>query len=225
VSFVAENRLPLEVKVPALFGRFQERLLGEPRTLILMRLALEQVANGGPVDPDLHQVTLQELMARPTYEIGWSSRDEAIRRLRQGHSLFVLRSGQHETCFGWVECGTATNRWMRLRFELSDDVVYFSGLFTIPAYRRKGLAARLWSALARVYKERGAKYVVVAVDPDNEPSLRLHAGLGFAPYQSITYRSWLRIVRYYCVKDARSESRRRFAGLLRDWPTLWKTFW
>lgn len=224
MSLATNNRLPLLLRVAGLFGRFQERLLGEPRTLILMRLALEQVSSARPVDPDLRQVTLQELLASPTYEGGWFGRDEAVRRLRQGHSLYVLRSGEQNTCFGWVEFGTATNRWMGLRFDLPDDVVYFTGLFTIPAYRGQGWARRLWMALFRLYARRGIKYVIVAVDPANEPSLRLHRRLGFAPYQTITYRCWFGI-RYYSVTDARSGERRHFVAGFGHSPLLWKTFW
>ena len=56
-----------------------------------------------------------------------------------------------------------------------------------PAYRRRGLARRVLSALLDWGAERGATTVWLHVQTDNEPAMTLYDGLGFTVHHSCRY--------------------------------------
>lgn len=61
------------------------------------------------------------------------------------------------------------------------------GIEVAPYARGRGLALGVMAALLEIAAERGARTAYLQVLADNEPALRLYAGLGFADHHCYTY--------------------------------------
>lgn len=203
--------------------RVADRIVGQPRTLIFWRLALAHLPDSWLEEGGAQPVTPRDRDDWPDYSDGWFTREQARRRLQVGCQLFVLRHDGQNACFGWVERGTVTLRWLRLSFRLPEHVVYLSCLYTAPPFRRQACASRLWKAVLQECKRGGATHAVVAIDPQNQASIKLHKVLGFEFFKTITYRHWFSIG-YYRVFDAQGRLRHRFTWQSGAPADLWNTF-
>ncbi|MCF2532938.1 GNAT family N-acetyltransferase [Yinghuangia soli] len=67
-------------------------------------------------------------------------------------------------------------------------VVSYTAIEVDPAYRRRGLGRRIMAALTRHALDAGATTALLSVEDDNEPAVRMYAGLGFAEHHRYHYR-------------------------------------
>ncbi len=213
-----------ELGIAGSLARIKDKLVGQPRTLVFMRLTLPRMEDHSSVGADFHLVTSQEVMGWSAYDDGYFTREQALCRLESGCQLYVLQRQGRNVCFGWAERGTVDMRWLNLRLCLPDDVVYLSCLYTPPQFRRQSCAFRLWRAVAHHWKERGATCAIVAVNPQNAPSLWLHERVGFKTYQTITYRRWPGLG-CYTIQHPCGRLRRRYTMACTVPTDLWSTFW
>ncbi len=84
------------------------------------------------------------------------------------------------------------------RAAFHDDWLGVRGLFTDPAFRRRGLARQVMAALVDLGAERGATTVWLHVETDNPPALALYESLGFRTHHSCRY-----LVSRHVLTDAR----------------------
>jgi GNAT superfamily N-acetyltransferase len=68
------------------------------------------------------------------------------------------------------------------------DLVGVFSMFTLPEYRRRGLARALLVGLAREAVRRGLRTVYLQVERDNQAALSLYASLGFRELYGYHYR-------------------------------------
>lgn len=74
------------------------------------------------------------------------------------------------------------------RVAVAGDWASITAVETDPAWRRRGLAATITSALCREAAARGAHHVLLQVQVDNEPAQSLYAQCGFTPSHRYHYR-------------------------------------
>jgi predicted GNAT family acetyltransferase len=98
-------------------------------------------------------------------------RIDFVRRLIQaGHQIVVAA----ETTDGPVAAGTAIPR---------GGVAELAGIATLPAWRRRGIAALVTSELARAARVRGAELLMLSADSD--AVARVYEGIGFERVGSV----------------------------------------
>jgi ribosomal protein S18 acetylase RimI-like enzyme len=69
-----------------------------------------------------------------------------------------------------------------------DGYLHIGGVEVVPRARRRGLARAMSAALAQWAVDLGATRTVLQVQADNEPAVRLYAGLGFTTHHTyVTY--------------------------------------
>ncbi len=68
------------------------------------------------------------------------------------------------------------------------DLIGVFGMFTLPEFRRHGLASALLVGLAREALRRGLRTAYLQVERDNEAALALYASLGFRELYGYHYR-------------------------------------
>ncbi|MCL5270240.1 MAG: GNAT family N-acetyltransferase [bacterium] len=133
-------------------------------------LAIEQVSEAGAEN-------LRD------FEDSWLTRAQMIERIRQGQDLFIVRCGGEKANYRWVLYRrffvAGLDRW----FELPTGCAYLSGVYTRPAYRRRGIARFSYAHVFDHLLGRGVRTVFLNVDTTNEPSLRNVRKLGFQEYQ------------------------------------------
>lgn len=192
--------------------------------LILLKLDLEGVSAEPDRSYSFHLVTADEVQRDAEYCDGWFPKAEALRRLLQGHRLFVLRQHGQNVCFEWSELGDVHIRWLDLRLRLPPGVAYGTGLYTKPSLRGQGFASRLAREVSRYWKARGLQHYVIVVDPQNTASLNMQLKRGFVPYQTVCYRRrlWLRC---YSIQRTDSRQRKRWFTIFASPSGIWRTFW
>jgi ribosomal protein S18 acetylase RimI-like enzyme len=194
------------------------------RSLIFLQwdLPSESAPEGG--DADIRRVTAAEIRSWPDKVDGWYAREAALARMARGCELFVLRHEGHDACFGWVERGRGKIVSIQLPLSLPPEVAYLTALYTVPEFRRKGLARRTWLGLSRYCRRMGASRVFVVIDPTNEASLLLHRSMGFRDYQRIDYN---RVLFLNCYRVRPTEGGKAAVWLCpSDGPAaLWRSCW
>lgn len=175
-------------------------------------------------DADIRRVTPAEIRSWPDKADGWYTREAALGRMARGCELFVLRHEGRDACFGWVERERGEIRWIRLPLSLPPEVAYLTALFTVPEFRRKGLARRTWIGLSRYCRRMGASRLFVVIDPTNEVSLRLHRSMGFRDYQRIDFSRVL-FVNCYRVRSTETGELTVWVGPSDGPAALWRSFW
>lgn len=111
-------------------------------------------------------LTLDLLVLFQRLSLGWA------RRLpRAAVMLYAARDGRDGRLAGF---GT-------LRFRRCSDGVLAAetGYFILPEFRRRGIGRRLKWAMIELGRRKGARRAQALILPNNVPSLRLNAGLGF----------------------------------------------
>jgi ribosomal protein S18 acetylase RimI-like enzyme len=113
---------------------------------------------------------LAELLARQ--DEFWGGRD-----MRQVHSAqWFHQFGQ------WGRLARDAGRIVgyQLGVVTADGVGYVQAIAVLPAYRRAGLAARLWRDFAAQAAAAGATRLAAVTTPTNTVSVAFHTGLGMA---------------------------------------------
>jgi len=115
----------------------------------------------------------------------WNSSEEPfVGRIRQlvfdelvnGNDCFIVTAFCCEDLVGGLCC---------IRNEADPGLWYYGDLFVVPAYRRKGIAARMIRAAMDHLAELGSAALRCYVRPDNLPSRNLQLAIGFTerPYE------------------------------------------
>ena len=71
----------------------------------------------------------------------------------------------------------------------TSPVGFVEGVFVVPAWRRKGIARRLFAAIGDWAKARGCRELASDALIDNEASQRAHRALGFEETERVVYFS------------------------------------
>ena len=69
----------------------------------------------------------------------------------------------------------------------SSPVGFVEGVFVVPAWRRRGVARRLYDAIGDWAKARGCRELASDALIDNEVSQRAHRALGFRETERVVY--------------------------------------
>jgi len=168
--------------------------------------------------------SLMDVVDNPDYWDGWCTRNAAVKRLRQGCTLFVVQHDGINACFGWSECKYVHISWFDLRFSIPNNVVYNTFLYTVPEMRGKGIGSQLWYDMASYWKNKKYQYIFVVIDPNNSASLSLHKRLGYQLYQTVHYRRRF-FLRCYHTVSARTGEQLRHLSLFHMPKHIWNTFW
>ena len=77
-------------------------------------------------------------------EEGWLTKDEALRRLTERNNIpFALTKGNKIVSYIWSELTMAHIPFLGLLVSIPDKTVYSLGMYTVPEFRRKGLASKI----------------------------------------------------------------------------------
>jgi RimJ/RimL family protein N-acetyltransferase len=193
------------------------------RVLLFMSLDLGQPVRRQRQTWSFRIATLQNVICEQKYDDGWFARPEAIRRLQQGYRLFIIKQNDAISYFEWVETRRTRIRWMDLCFCMPPSYAYVTGVYTVPEFRRKGIAASVGAEILEYLRLTGVRRVVLVVDPANEASVSLHRRLGFREYQTVHYSRWGPI-RYWRAEKPDSPRERRFVGLFSSPRGVWNAF-
>lgn len=79
--------------------------------------------------------------------------------------------------FVWEESGVPVSAVI---FESAAETADIECVYTLPAFRKRGLARALIESAVRRAKEEGAEQVFLEVREDNAPAAALYESLGFA---------------------------------------------
>jgi hypothetical protein len=152
-----------------------ERLLDEPEA---------EVTPGVPVDVGLLKETeIDEYVGlRPEAD------PAAIRRrFAGGHLCFAVRHQERLVSVVWVTTGQAWIDYLDREIQPAGDEVYPYESFTAPDMRGQNLASVRSTRIQRHFKDAGYRRFIVAVTPENTPSLRHTVKVGHRPFGVMGY--------------------------------------
>jgi len=193
-------------------------------TLIFYKIDLKDIPKEAPAAFDLQIASIEDIEKEDSYENSFFSKKQAIYRLRLGHRLFVLKSGDKIAYYCWVEQEKAAIWWFGLSLDLPKEVVYLSGTYTLPAFRGQGIAQRGQREILRRLKPEGVQFAFAAVHPDNLSPQKILKKSGFKEYQTVTYKRYWQI-RHVIVTKAGSSTRRSYVRLFSFPKGIWRAFW
>lgn len=171
----------------------------------------------------LFSATEDDIEREPTDRLGWYWKEEAIDRVRNGYSMFVVRRDGRMISFVWIEQHHIRIGYIDCQFHIPEHTVYLTGLYTVPEFRKMGIGYRLESEVVDLLRKQGFHNVLCVVDPQNTTAQRLHKKIGFEPYQTLRYtRYW--VLRIFKVRDCKGTREVRFTRLARTPNDLLKVF-
>ena len=111
------------------------------------------------------------------------------KRLRDGATCFIARSGETFAGFLWLAHGAYDEDEVRCRYELVDDdrCVWDYDVYVEPAYRIGRTFARLWDAANQHLAPRGVRWSISRISAFNAASLAAHDRLGIKILHSATF--------------------------------------
>jgi GNAT superfamily N-acetyltransferase len=193
------------------------------RSLIFLLVDLDKLPIV-PQKPYSFRLATEEDIERETdYKDGWFTKREALKRIREGCRLYILKDGDKIIYFLWAEPENATVAWFDLHFRLPDDMVYCTGSYTIPEYRNRGIAKRLDSEIFHSLKMEGFRYIIGVVEPSNKASRAVNDKTGVVEYQTVHYKRYGH-VRSFRIHDASSSRQKVFISAFRTPSAIWKVF-
>lgn len=193
------------------------------RSIIFVSLDFRNIPLNGNAPFHFFLATADDVQKEPEYNDGWYQKSDAITRLHKGHRLFVLMENKRMVYSMWAESQDVRIRWLNLRFDLPDRMIYCTASHTIPEFRNKGIARRLDLQIAQYFKKEGFDYAIGVVDPANTASRAVNGKLGVKEYQIVRYRRY-GFVKYYRVSKMNSDLSKSFITCLASPRALWKTF-
>jgi ribosomal protein S18 acetylase RimI-like enzyme len=193
------------------------------RSIIFVSLDFRNIPLNGNAPFHFFLATADDVQKEPEYNDGWYQKSDAITRLHKGHRLFVLMENERMVYSMWAESQDVRIRWLNLRFDLPDRMIYCTASHTIPEFRNKGIARRLDLQIAQYFKKEGFDYAIGVVDPANTASRAVNGKLGVKEYQIVRYRRY-GFVKYYRVSKMNSDLSKSFITCFASPRALWKTF-
>jgi ribosomal protein S18 acetylase RimI-like enzyme len=167
--------------------------------------------------------TKEDIEKEQKYNDYWFRKEDAIYRLQNGHRLFVLKENGRIVFFLWAEKKQSTISWFDLHMHIPQDMIYITGVYTIPEFRNRGIAYKLKREIFHYLKKEGIKNLIEVVDPSNATALKMDKKIGFREYQIVYYkRYWF--IRCFCVRKHRSNQQRTFISVFKTPEIIWKAF-
>jgi len=127
-------------------------------------------------DSLVHEASL--LLAAYRFECGWDGQKQeectaALLRLLAFNNAFCLLAIHEDECLGFVtyHWGFSTTKGLPL-LKIQD-------VFTLPEYRKLGVAKTLLSRIVEIAVKSGAHRLQLETDTDNIPARALYSNLGF----------------------------------------------
>jgi len=193
------------------------------RSLIFVLVDLEKLPIAPKKPYSFRLATKEDIEREPNYKDGWFTKEEALKRIREGRRLYILENDGRLIYYLWAEPEKATVAWFDLHVWLPEDMVYCTGSYTIPEYRNKGIARRLDAEIFHSLKEEGLKYILGVVEPSNKASRAVNDKTGIVEYQTVHYKR-LGHIRIFRVIDINSARRKTFVSAFQTPSAIWNAF-
>lgn len=193
------------------------------RSLIFLLADLDKLSIAQKKPYSFRLATKEDLEKETDYKDGWYTKEAALKRIHEGRRLYIWKDGDKIIYYLWAEPKDATVAWFDLNFRLPRDTVYCTGSYTIPEYRKRGIATRLDAEILCSLKEEGMKYVLGVVEPSNKASRAVNDKIGIIEYQTVHYkrRGHIRIFR---VSEMNSGRQKTFISAFQTPSTIWNVF-
>lgn len=195
-------------------------------SLIFLVLDMKDIPNDHKRPYSFHIAAIKDIQNEPdNYSASGYllTKKEIIARLKAGHRLFVFKEENKLVYFLWAEQKNAAVDWFRLPLHLPVHMAYISGSFTMPDFRKKGIATKIKKEVFDYLKKEGITKLVCVVHPANTKALFIHKKIGFKEYQSVTYQRYWQI-RHYSVQKFNSDERKTYITLFKAPKELWQAF-
>jgi len=193
------------------------------RTLLFFHVDLTKFANGFTGPFTIHLATVEEVEREQDYYDGWFTKEHAIMNLLNGYQLFIFKQNGQIATYQWLVFKTVKIDWLEMHFDIPADYVYYQAIYTIPELRGSGLGSKTNWEVFSYLKRKGYNHVLLVIDPDNTPSIRLFTHNGAENYLRVHYRRyWL--VRYYHVKKINSSESKTYIIPFMAPRDIWKTY-
>lgn len=194
------------------------------RTLIFFALEFDKEQPPTPSETlELVQLTEKDIEPVEDYWDGWFQKKETLRRLEQGHSLFVVKAQEKWAFYQWLEFERMDIPYLDLTCRLTPETVCMAYIYTEPDFRGQGLATRAKPAILEYIRQKAYRRVVLMITPQNSPSQKVNTRAGFRAYQRVTY---IRVcfVKYYHIQSCGDSRSAHVLTVKRTHPALWRTF-
>ncbi len=131
-------------------------------------------------------VAKSEINSSREYFDGFNSKRQAISKIDKGDLLFVHERDGKKVYFVWIEQKKISIDCFA--FNLPEDVAYLANEYTLDEYRGKGIAKEVRAQIFQYLKERGIRYLILVINPENIAASRLNKSCGFKEYQLLRYK-------------------------------------
>jgi GNAT superfamily N-acetyltransferase len=193
------------------------------RTVICLEINIDLLPPSAGTPYSFEIASEEDVRNHTEYYDGWYRKEDAIRRIRDGSLLFVLKKDGRMIYFVWAEMKRARQPWLDLVFNLPPDTVYGTASYTVPEYRNRGIARKIDLEVMYYLKERGVKRVLGTVDHLNAASREVNKKFGAREYQMVRYRR-LWFVKHYRVTSIATGECRIFLTLWKNQRSLWDVY-
>ena len=102
-----------------------------------------------------------------------SSRPEVERRMRANDRCHVARDGERLVSARWVSLSEGRVAYLRLAFPLGEGEAFFYDAYTVPEWRRRGVAGAVSAAMIARLEADGFTKLLSAALPENPEGLAL----------------------------------------------------
>ena len=207
--------------------RFLENIgVFKRRVFTFLEMELKDSISAQEQNHGIHLVRVgnEDLEKVDKYLYEWFEKEEALKRLEAGNVLLVVKDEEKMVFYQWFDMSKKIDLpYLDLSFFIPDDTVYMVHMYTEPAYRGKGIATRAKPLIFKYMRENGIRKLFSIIASSHEESLHINRKVGLIEYQIVIY--WrLLFLKYYCVKDLHTDSRKVFWGSGRTTQELWRTF-
>ena len=200
---------------------FFKRIFGyivvfQKNTLIFYEMDIEKEVSCQKNDKTISMVRMnrEDIENEHEYFDGWFKKDDALKRLKEEHTLFVVKDEGRSINFLWIDFRKVFIEVLDLSFFINDQTVYFSRIFTVPEYRGKGIASKTLPLVSKYLRESGYRKIFTVIGLKNLASQKVFKKNGFKEYQTITCRRILFLrslfLKIYVVKEWDTKQRKIF---------------
>jgi hypothetical protein len=120
-----------------------------------------------------------------SYEDMWHSKENALKKLRNGDILFLAKDNNVNIFYGWAELSYIEIPYLGVgRTKIPRDVAYLSGFYVPSSSRNKGITGNCLKYIEKYLAEQTtAKYLFCITSPDNSAINKVFLSSGYTPYQ------------------------------------------